>query len=78
MTKKITITYSEFPAITTPASHVLKILQPKHFINPSTNPEGCHMSNFNRQNEGKMANEPLKVEKPILGSSGEMDKLLCV
>ena len=35
------------------------------------------MSNFIRQNEVKMANEPLKVEKPLLESSSEMDKLQC-
>ena len=33
------------------------------------------MSNFIRQNEINMANEPLKVEKPLLESSSEMDKL---
>ena len=31
---------------TTPANHVPEILQPQHSINTSTNPEGCHMSNF--------------------------------
>ena len=43
-------------------------------------PEGCHrdMSNFIRQNEVNMANEPLKVEKPLLESSSEMDKLQCI
>ena len=33
------------------------------------------MSNFIRQNEVNMANEPLKVEKPLLESSSEIDKL---
>ena len=33
------------------------------------------MSNFIRQNEFNVANEPLKVEKPLLESSSEMDKL---
>ena len=72
--------YSEFPAITktTPANHVPEILQPKHSINTSTNPEGCHMSNLIRQNEVNMANEPHKVEKPLLESSSEMDKLQCI
>ena len=32
----------------------------------STNPEGCHMSNFICQNEVNMANEPLKVQQPLL------------
>ena len=36
------------------------------------------MSNFIRQNEGNMTNEPLKVEKPLLESSSEMDKLSCI
>ena len=36
------------------------------------------MSNFIRQNEVNMANEPLKVEKPFLESSSEMDKLQCI
>ena len=36
------------------------------------------MSNFIRQNEGNMANESLKVEKPILESTSEMDKLPCI
>ena len=34
------------------------------------------MSKFIRQNEVNMANEPLKVEKPLLESSSEMDKLV--
>ena len=36
------------------------------------------MSNFIRQNEVNMANEPLKIEKPLLESSSEMDKLQCI
>ena len=36
------------------------------------------MSNFIRQNEGNMANEPLKVEKPLLESSSEMENLPCI
>ena len=36
------------------------------------------MSNFICQNEVNMANEPLKVEKPILECSSEMDKLRCI
>ena len=73
-------TCSEFPAITksTPANHVAEILQLQHSINTSTNPVGCHMSNFIRQNEVNMANEPLKVEKPLLESSSEIDKLQCI
>ena len=55
-----------------------EILQQQHFINTSTNPEGCHMSNFICQNEVNMANEPLKVEKPVLVCSSEMEKLRCV
>ena len=31
------------------------------------------MSNFIRQNEVNMANEPLKVQQPLLESSSEMD-----
>ena len=33
---------------------------------------------FIRQNEVNMANEPLKVEKPLLEKSSEMDKLQCI
>ena len=71
------MTYSEFPAITktTPANHVPEVLQPQHSI---ITPEGCYMSNFIRQNEVKMANESLKVEKPLLESSSEMNKLQCI
>ena len=36
------------------------------------------MSNFIRQNEVNMANELLKVQQPLLGSSSEMDKLRCI
>ena len=36
------------------------------------------MSNFIRQNEVNMANELLKVQQPLLESSSEMDKLLCI
>ena len=36
------------------------------------------MSNFIRQNEVKMANKPLKVEKPLLESLSEIDKLQCI
>ena len=36
------------------------------------------MSNFVRQNVVNMANEPLKVGKPLLESSSEMDKLRCI
>ena len=35
------------------------------------------MSNFIRQNEVKNATEPLKIEKLLLESSSEMDKLPC-
>ena len=35
------------------------------------------MSNYIRQIEVNMANEPLKVEQPLLESSSEMDKLAC-
>ena len=45
---------------------VAEILQQQHFINTSTNTERYHMSNFICQNEVKMVNEPLKVEKPVL------------
>ena len=67
--------YSKFPAITktNPANHVPEILQPHHFINASSNPDGGHMSNYIRQNEVNMANEPLKVEQPPRESSSEMD-----
>ena len=36
------------------------------------------MSNCIRQNEVKIANEPLKVEKLFLKSSSGMDKLQCI
>ena len=36
------------------------------------------MSNFIRQYEFNMANEPLKIEKPLLESLSEMDKLQCI
>ena len=35
------------------------------------------MSNYIRQTEVKMANEPVKVVQPLLESSSEMDKLAC-
>ena len=34
------------------------------------------MSNYIRQNEVNTADEPLKVEKPLLESSSEIDKLM--
>ena len=49
----------------TPTNHVPEILQQQHFINTSTNPEGCHMSNFIRQNEVNKANELLKVHQQL-------------
>ena len=61
---------------TTPANHVPKILPKQHFINTSNNPDG-HMSNFIRQNEVNLVDEPLKVEQPLLESSSEIDKLVC-
>ena len=72
--------YSEFPAITKPtlANLVPEILRPPHSINTSTNPEGCRMPNFIRQNEVNMANKPLKVEKLLLECSSEMDKFQCI
>ena len=36
------------------------------------------MSNFNCQNEVNVVNEPLKVGKPGLVCSSEMDKLRCI
>ena len=36
------------------------------------------MSKFFCQNEVNMVNEPLKVEKPVVESSSEMDKLRCI
>ena len=77
------MTYSESPEIIkiTPTNHVPEILQQQHFINTSTNPEGCHMSNFIRQiisYEVNKANELLKVQQPLLESSSEMDKLRCI
>ena len=36
------------------------------------------MSNFICQNEVNMVNEPLKVEKPVLECSSEMDKSRCI
>ena len=58
----------------TPTNYVAEILQKRHFINTLTNPKGCHMSNFICQNDVNMANEPLKVEQPLLESSSEIDK----
>ena len=58
---------------TTPANHVPKILQKQHSVNT-----GGHMSNFIRQNEVNLADEPLKVEQPLLESSSEMDNLQCI
>ena len=43
-----------------------------------TNAEGCHMSNFISQNEINIVNDPLKVQKPVLECSSEMDKLRCI
>ena len=64
---QVTITYSELPEITksTPTNHVPEL---QHFISTSTNPEGCHMSNFIRQNEVNIANQPLKVQQLALAS----------
>ena len=36
------------------------------------------MLNYIRQNEVTMANEPLKVEQPLLENSSEMDTLPCI
>ena len=36
------------------------------------------MSNFICENKINMANEPLKVQQPLLESSSEMDKLRCI
>ena len=36
------------------------------------------MSNYIRRNEINEANEPLKIEKPLLESSSEMNKLPCI
>ena len=47
-------------------------------LSTHTYPEGCHMSNFIRQNEVNKANELLKVQQPLLESSSEMDKLRCI
>ena len=58
----------------TPSNHVPEMLQQQHVINTSSNPEGCHMSNFICQNKVNMANEPLKVQQPLVESSSEMDK----
>ena len=44
------------------------MLQQQRFINTSTNPEGCHMSDYIRQNEVNGANELLKVQQPHLES----------
>ena len=55
-----------------------EIIQQQHFTNTYTDPEGCHMSNFIRQNEFNIANELLKVQQPLLESSSEMNKLPCI
>ena len=51
------MTSSELPAITkiSPTKLVPEILQQQHFINTCTNPEGCNMSNFIRQDEINIA-----------------------
>ena len=36
------------------------------------------MSNFMRQSEVNLANEPLKVQQPLLENSREMDILRCI
>ena len=36
------------------------------------------LQTFISQNEVNMANERLKVQQPLLGSSSEMDKLRCI
>ena len=61
---------------TTLANYLPQILQQQHFINTSTNPNGGHTSNYNRQIKVNMADERLKVEHPLLESSSEKDKLL--
>ena len=45
------------------------MLQPHHFINTSTNPDGGHMSNYIRQIKVNMANEHLKAEQDGIVSS---------
>ena len=59
-------------------NHVPEILQPQHFIKISINADGGHLSNYIRRNEVNLANEPLKVEQPLLESSSEIDKLPCI
>ena len=53
-------------------------LQQQLFVNTSTNPESCHMSNFIRQNEVNEANELLRLQQPHLECSREMDELRCI
>ena len=62
----------------TSSNYVVEILSQQHYIKTLTNPEGCHVSNFICQNEVNMANEPLKVQQPLLESSSEMSKLRCI
>ena len=61
--------YSKCPAIakTTSANHPEMLLK-QPFINTCTNPDGVHVSNYIRQIEVDMENEPLKVEQPLLES----------
>ena len=47
-------------------------------MNTCVIPDGGHSSNFIRQNEVTLADEPLKIQQLLLESSNEMDKLLCV
>ena len=54
------------------------MLQPQYFLNRTTNSDSGHMSNYIRQNEVNVANEPLKVQKPLLESSSELGKLPCI
>ena len=75
----ITITYSKLTAITknTPTNYVAEILQKQLFISTSTNPDGCHMSNFYRPKRSQHGKRFFKVQQSLLENSSEMNKLPC-
>ena len=77
---KKTITYSKLQGITkiTATNHVPETLQQQHLVNTSTKPEGCNLSNFICKYGFRMANEPLRVQQPLLECSSEVDKIRCI
>ena len=60
------------------ANHVFKILQQHPFINTSITPDGGHTANHIRQNDVSVVTEHLKIEKPFIENSSEMDNFPCI